>query len=294
MNVSEAANLLSTKPSEHSLPPAEEKVEGQEAQAKQEAQPEVKQEKQETPEAKASSDTEAKPNLHKVKVDGEELEVDYDELLKGYSRESHYQRKAKELSKEKETISLKAKELDDSINDAKLIIEDERSKLDSDEMKALREDDPDRYLREVDRINAKVQKYEKLKEKKENEAKLKADEKLAKERELLFEAFPEWSDENVMKKEAEVILKSLEDNGFSKDELETLTDHRLFVLAKKAMKYDELESMDLDKKVEQKKLKGVDPVGEQTKREASNVQKAREKFNKSRRWQDAAKLLSTN
>lgn len=37
-------------------------------------------------------------NLHKVKVDGEEVEVDYDELLNGYSRQSDYTKKTQNLA----------------------------------------------------------------------------------------------------------------------------------------------------------------------------------------------------
>jgi len=107
MSVLEAAKILSTQPSEQetSLPPAEVETEGQEAQASQDAKPEANQAEPATPD---NGDTEAKQELFKVKVDGEELEVELDELKKGYSREQHYQKKARDLAADREALGAKA------------------------------------------------------------------------------------------------------------------------------------------------------------------------------------------
>jgi len=291
-SVIEAAKLLSTPPSELEKPPAKVESEVQDVQAKeQEAKPQVKEAKQET----LKSDTESEPNLHKVKVDGEELEVDYEELKKGYSREQHYQKKAKELAKERESIEAKTSELDSKIQDAQLIVNDELAKLDSPEFKALREDDPEQYLRELDRINAKVEKFNKLKASRDTEFKAKNDKLVAKERAALLEVFPEWSDPEIMAKEAAVLLKSMESMGYTSQELENITDHRMFVLANKAKKFDEIQSANLEAKIEKTIPKAAKPnASTRVNPEDNKIKSARETFKKTGNWKDAAKLLSIN
>lgn len=77
-SVTEATKLLSTPVIEQeTLPPETQATEGQEAPAAQEASPEAQTNELET---LPPSDTETPPEMHKVKVDGEEIEVDYDEL----------------------------------------------------------------------------------------------------------------------------------------------------------------------------------------------------------------------
>jgi len=291
----EAAKLLSTPQGELEKPPAEVETEGQEAPAKQEASPEVKQEVSETPEAKADSDTEIQTELHKVKVDGEEMEVDYEELKKGYSREQHYQKKAKDLAKDRESIEAKTSELDSKIQDAQLIINDELAKLESAEFKALKEDDPEQYLKEVDRINSKVDKFNKLKESRDTELQAKTDQLVAKEREALFEVFPEWTDPEIMTKEAAVLLQSMAEIGYTPQELENLTDHRMFVLANKAKKLDGLQTATLEAKKEKTIPKAAKPsASHTTKTEDNTVKSAKGEFRKTGSFKDAAKLLSIN
>ena len=290
----EAAKLLSTPPSELEKPPAEVEVEAHGAQAKEhDATPEAKKAELETP--PKGSDTDTPIELHKVKVDGEEIEVDEEELHKGYSRDQHYQKRMRDLAKERDGIESKTSELDSKIQDAQLIINDELAKLDSHDFKALKEDDPEQYLREMDRINSKVEKFNKLKASRETELQAKTDKLVAKERAALLEVFPEWSDPEVMNKEAAVLLKAMEDMGYTSNELENLTDHRMFVLANKAKRFDEIQNANLEAKEEKTIPKAAKPNASRTiNPEDNRVKSAKEMFKKSGNWKDAAKLLSIN
>lgn len=288
-----AKSLLSEPPSELEQPPADSGAEVQDVQAQeQEAAPKAEAEKQETLEA---SDTEANPNLHKVKVDGQEVEVDYDELLKGYSRESHYQKKSKELSKERDDFTLKAKELEDSINDAQLVINDETAKLNSAEMRELREDDPEQYLREVERIENKVEKFQKLKEKQQAEAQQKEQARIAKEREMLFEMNPHWNDdEETMNKEVAEILGALESNGFSNEETRNITEARMFEIGKKLARLDKIESVDLESKKVTEKPASVKPnaTGQNDVSESKSKKEVLYKTLRTGSLRDASKALT--
>jgi hypothetical protein len=292
-DISKASNLLSTPPSELEKPPAAVEQEGQEALVKQEASTESKEVAQETPEAKAESDTEVKPELHKVKIDGEEVEVPYDELLKGYSRETHYQKKAKALSQEAETIKAKQAELDNIISEASVFIEDKQAKLDSDELKRLRVEDPDEYLSQVEKLEADIQKFERIKSKRQEELDAKNSELIAKERELLFDAFPHWKDdEAVMATEAGEMFKALESIGFTEDELNAVSDHRMFLLAKAKLDLDKIESANLEDKEIKPETKSLDPSSKSKPEVSSAGQKAREKLRKTGKINDAALALA--
>ena len=72
--------------------------------------PEDDQPTAETPEAESEDDTEPDteetetPETYRVKVDGEEVEVTLDELLKGYSRTEDYKRKTAKVAEERRTV----------------------------------------------------------------------------------------------------------------------------------------------------------------------------------------------
>jgi len=290
----EASKLLSTQPSEQeSLPPAEVREEGQEAQVKQEATPDTVEAKQETPEG----DTDAKPELHRVKVDGEEIEVEYEELKKGYSRESHYQKKARDLAADREALNAKTSELDAKIQDAQLIIDSELANLDSEDMQELRESDPDAYLRKSEQIQAKVKKFNDLKNSRQAELDEKNANLLAKEQEAMFDAFPSWKDDSkLMNDEYEELTGLLHDVGFSKEETNAITDHRMLVIANKLKTLDAIEKANLEAKKQETKPTAVKPAASTDRPEQTTTAKkqANEKFRKTGSFKDAAKLFQIN
>ena len=62
---------------------------------------------QDEEEEKEEVEAQAEPELYKVVIDGEEVEVSLDELQKGYSRQSDYTRKTQQLAQQrKEAESL--------------------------------------------------------------------------------------------------------------------------------------------------------------------------------------------
>lgn len=86
------------------------------------------------------------------------------------------------------------------------------------------------------------------------------------EKEKLLDAIPEWKDEKVAAKEkkaiAEYALKS-----FSKEELSNVADHRVMVMLRKAMRFDEMQTkgkIKLGDKVVKAKPKTLQPGGRQT------------------------------
>jgi len=287
-----AANLLSTPPSELQQPPAEEKKEGQEAPVKQEATPETQEAKQETP-PDEGSDTEAKKPMFKVKVDGEEIEVDQDELLKGYSRESHYQKKAKDLAQEREALTSKSTELDAKLADAEVLISDKKAKLDSDELKALRDVDPDAYLREKEKLEADLEKFEQLKSDRQKELDSVESARVAKEQELLFDAYPHWrGNEQAMNDEVKAIYEQAKKEGYSDQDWDNITDHKQYIVLDKARKFDEIDSASLEQKEVKPETKNLEPSAKKpASTESTEHKNAWSKLRNTGKVNDAADVL---
>ena len=91
------------KPKEEEAAPTEEEESTEETQD--ESLEEESEEESEEDEAEESDEEEGEESdLYAVKVDGEEVEVTFDELLKGYSRQSDYTKKTQELSQGRKEI----------------------------------------------------------------------------------------------------------------------------------------------------------------------------------------------
>jgi transglutaminase/protease-like cytokinesis protein 3 len=280
-----ATRLLTERmQAEQSLP-----TEEQEPEQETPAKPEAIQDEPETP----PGDTDAEIEKYKVKVDGEELEVTLDELQKGYMMEANYRNKTTALNQKRESIEEKALEVDRQLDDARALIEDEISNLESPEMKELKEFDPDAYIKAQDKVRAKVQKFEKLKAKRADEHRARQDKLVKKEREALFDMFPEWSDSAVMSKESSELMQVIKSFGYTDTEVQNLTDHRIFMLADKARKFDAIQSIDIESKIVQPKPKSVKPGNGTNKEDIASVEKKglRQKLKSTGSIHDAMKLF---
>lgn len=181
------------------------------------------------------------------------------------------------------------------MSELQAIVDLEFEGLDSDEMKALKQDDPEAYLEKFDKAQKKKSDFEKFKAKRESEQKEKANKLLDKERENLMVAFPEWRDDpKAFQSGIEERSKILANLGYTENELGQMIDSRMWVLADKAMKLDAIMAKTLDDKVTKAKPKtnraGTSLTTDERKSEASRSQ--RQKLKKSGNVKDAAALFS--
>ena len=103
---------------EPSEPVSTETQETPESQAESEAAP-VEQETENTEVTEETQTESQEPDLHRLKVNGQEIEVSLDELKAGYSRDSDYRQKTHSLSMEKRDLESQKNSLRQSY-DAKL------------------------------------------------------------------------------------------------------------------------------------------------------------------------------
>ena len=268
---------------EEEAPPTEEEESTEETQdesleEESEEESEESDEEDDEEEAEESDEEEGEePDLYAVKVDGEEIEVTFDELLKGYSRQSDYTKKTQELSAGRKEIE-EAKSTYDSaltqmqqerehyVNQLNQILQNSSNNLseyDKIDWNTLKEDDPIEYvkLREdyrdgKEKMQALNQQRQMAMQQQQAEAQKVQQEAVQVERSKMVEALPEWGDPDKQKELATDVKSYALTQGFSEEDLNSLIDHRSVLVLMKAAKYDALEKAD----VKSKKLKNKPKV----------------------------------
>lgn len=287
--VSGAAKRLSSL-----LQSEREPTESQEVEAQEEPEIAEASETETQAEAQETSEDDTQEQKYKVKVDGEELEVSLEELQKGYMMEANYRNKTTALNKQRESVEAKAQQIDEQLAEAQALLENEVEDFDSPEMKELRETDPDEYLKQYDKLQGKVKKFQKLKEKRLEEQQARDEKLRAKELEALYTAFPEWEgDQQKFLAEGPKVLSPLKNLGFTDQDLAAVSDHRIFLVAKELKALEALRNVDLEAKEVKPKPKSVKPgVPQDSKdRERVDVKAQRDRLRKTGNMRDAAKLL---
>jgi len=264
------------KPKEEEAAPTEEEESTEETQD--ESLEEESEEESEEDEAEESDEEEGEESdLYAVKVDGEEVEVTFDELLKGYSRQSDYTKKTQELSQGRKEIeeakftynsalAQMQQERQHYVTQLNQILQNSSNNLqeyDKIDWNTLKEDDPIEYvkLREdyrdgKEKMQALDQQRQMAMQQQQAEAQKVQQEVIQGERARMVEALPEWGDPEKQKELATDVKTYALSQGFSEEELNSLVDHRSVLVLMKAAKYDALENAD----VKSKKLKNKPKV----------------------------------
>jgi len=191
----------------------------------------------------------------RVKVDGEEVEVPLDELLKGYSRTADYTRKTQaiaEARKQAEAEASLAREERQRYAQTLEVLDAQLRTLQPPEIDwdRLYKENPVEWVRqrEIQRTRqeqaAWVQSQRAaLVQKQEQEEQVEQAQTLEVERAKLFEALPEWRDADKARAEkAKIVSYATERLGFSVEEISDIYDARAVVALRKAMLFDELMS----------------------------------------------------
>ncbi len=228
----------------------------------------------ETPKEEASENTEIKeetqteleePNLHRLKVQGQEIEVSLDELKAGYSRDSDYRQKTHSLSLEKKDLetqkdSLRQNydtrlgELNDLISTADGFI---RQQQGSKDLQKLWEEDPTSAARLDYQLRQQTRQIDDMKSKAKDAYTKQYNEYLDTQRQLAAAKIPEYSDPNKADQFRTDMRSSLRSYGFTDPEIGNLADHRFLMVIKDAMGYKSVK----DKKpIVQKKVANAPKV----------------------------------
>ncbi len=232
---------------------------------------------EESEEESEEDEVEEEPDVYAVKVDGEELEVSLDELISGYSRHSDYTRKTQELSSERgeiaelkqrwsEEISQSQAERQQYIDAIGQFVQQSMVGLEqytNTDWETLREEDPIAFVTKKDEFRDAQERVRQAqaqqgieRQKQEQEFAKVKQMALQEEHKRLITAVPEWNDPEKRGTLAKELSSYALSQGFKKEELQELIDHRSLIVLMKAQKYDALQNSD----VKAKKLKNKPKV----------------------------------
>ena len=189
-----------------------------------------------------------------VKVDGKEIEVPKDELIRGYQREADYTRKTQKLAEERKFVESEFQQVRAEREQYAQILGQLQQKLQEFEPQEpdwnrLEVEDPTEYARQwTSHQRRQQQKYAiqaeelRLAQLRNAEAQKQIQNVLAAETARLKEKIPEWSSPEKAKAEGKALMEYGQNLGFSEQELNSITDSRALLALHKAWKYDQMMS----------------------------------------------------
>lgn len=235
----------------------------EEAQATEEAV----EESTETEAEYAEEEVEEQPKpRYKAKVDGEEIEVDIDELINGYQRTADYTKKSQALAEQRKAIEAERVHLEQVKQERQAYAKKLQalnqflSQQDQGEnLEALKESDPIGYAVKVaERTEREKQlavvraEQQRIAQQQQAEQQQSLQNHLKSEAQKLSAAIPELSTPkgDEVRKQIREYAKS---QGWSDEELGSVYDHRAVVALYKAMKFEQLQKSkpEIQKKVSQ-------------------------------------------
>lgn len=191
----------------------------------------------------------------RVKVDGEEVDVPLDELLKGYSRTADYTRKTQaiaEARKQAEKEAAAAREERQRYAQTLAALEGTLKSLQPPEIDwdRLYQENPVEWVRQRELVRSRQEQAawvqtqkQALVEQQQAEERAEAEKTLEAERSKLLEALPDWRDADKARAEkAKIVEYATGKLGFSVEEISDIYDARAVVALRKAMMFDELMS----------------------------------------------------
>ena len=300
----------STTEETESQPVEDEEVLESEAEDESESEEEEEYEPEDNREEEGADDEE----VFIVKVNGEDTEVSFDELLEGYSRQSDYTKKTQGIAEERKAIE-QAKEqfkseygqLQTERQQYQQALGQLGAQLNAGMMKyqnvdwaTLKQDDPiayvtkrDEFREEQERIKAVQGQMQAVSQQQQADAERMHRGAVVEQTAKLGHLIPEWNDPKKQPGLAKSIREYALAEGYEGAEVDGLVDARSVNVLLKAMRYDALQNADVKTKKVRNKPKMVKPGAKRAKTDAAKRRKAElsNKLKKSGSEKDAAKLL---
>jgi hypothetical protein len=189
-----------------------------------------------------------------VKVDGKEIEVPKEELIRGYQREADYTRKTQKLAEERKFVESEFQQVRGEREQYAQILGQLQQKLQEFEppepdWNRLEVEDPTEYARQwtshqrrIQQKNAVMAEQMRLQQLQQAESQKHIQNVLQQEVKILKEKIPEWSSPEKAKAEGKALLEYGLGLGFSEQELNGISDSRALLALHKAWKYDQMVS----------------------------------------------------
>lgn len=245
------------------------------------------------------------PKTFRAKVNGEEVEVTLDELLKGYSRTSDYTRKTQELATQRKAAEAEAQAVraerqrySQTLTQLEQIVQQQAGA--EPDWETLANENPEEFNRQfavhqlkrqrLDAIKAEQARVQEAEQGAQREAQTQF---LAQQRDLLLEKIPTWKNAEVAKKEKAELVAYAKEQGFDDSDIAQIADHRALVLLRKSMLYDKAQKNkpNVQKKIETVMATKPGTPGKKSPREVTELTRSKQRLAKTGRVEDAAAVL---
>lgn len=248
----------------------------------------------------------------KTKVDGKESEVSLSDVLKGYQLESTFTRRNEAfINQQKEweqRVQREQAELQSYMQKTgyafKLAQDQLTHEFNAIDWRQLEADDPQAYMlkrqkfgerqAQIDHaINQATQTAQQAMQRQEQQRQQRQAQLLAEQDRLLLKALPSWSKAETREKESKEITEFLLKQGYTPDEVSTLSDHRVILMARNAIKGTKVAT---EADIAEKKVKQAPKLVKSNARQNVNqgqqlIKKVHSRLKKSGDIDDAAQLL---
>ena len=243
-------------------------------------------------------------NVYTIKLDGEEHEVTLEELRNGYQRQADYTRKSQSLAEQRKTYEANLEavqtERGQYAEALELLSKGQESVLDQFadiDWKNLKEEDPVEYMEKriefqdtKDRVQSLRREQSRVQEQQQEEMNQIISKKLEAESELLIKKLPEYADPSSTVRDD--IRKYTLDMGFSPEDVDGITDHRVVLVLHKAMMADKgSKSASIKKSKSVTKVVKAGTTTTKAHKAKKSIQAKRERLSKTGHYRDAANVF---
>jgi len=261
----------------------------------------------EAPQEAQAQASEAEPTVT-VRIDGKDVEVPLSELRNGYQRQADYTRKTMEASDTRKAAEAQiAQALQErqayaqNLQRMQVQLESTLQQQQQINWEELLQSDPVEYLRQQHQAQARQAQLNQVYAEQQKVASLQQAEQahirqsyLAQQQDELLAKLPDWRDEAKAKAEKTALRDYLLESGYDRQTVDTITDAKAVLLARKAMLYDQMvgKASAAAKKVSALPQR-VERPGQGENPGLDRRSSAYQRLSKSGRAEDAAALFAT-
>ena len=254
-------------------------------------------ESEESEEEEVEDEDETESTVYTVKVNGQDVEVSEDELIKGYSRQQDYTQKTQQLAEYKRQLDGAAQQYQQELSNTQQVraqyvdalataIEGNYTHLQqfaNIDWERLKTEDREEYLTKRDDYRQAQEGVEQLKaqagqaqQQQQQEMQVQHQQMLQEEHSKMVSILPEWGDPNTQRAIAKTVSEFALTKGYTQEELSQLVDHRSILVLMQAKAYEDMTRKQHE--VRAKKVKNKpNVVKTKAKREKAEVSQGKRK-----------------
>ena len=273
-------------------------------------------ESEESEEEEVEDEDETESTVYTVKVNGQDVEVSEDELIKGYSRQQDYTQKTQQLAEYKRQMDAAAQGMQQEIAQTQQMraqyVDALSTAIDTNyahlqqyanvDWETLKSQDKEEYLTKRDEYRQAQEGIQELQAKaqqaqqhQEREMQMQHQQVLQEEHAKMVSILPEWNNPDTQRAIAKSLSEFALGKGYTQEELSQLVDHRSILVLMQAKAYEDMtrKQHEVRAKKVKNKPKVVSTKAKRAKSEA-NVGKRKEKMKRLQstgKVDDAASLL---